>query len=60
MMYSESAIEPKVFDGPPPQYVTQDPVSGDYVWICECGKSGISSDRQWANSDVNRHRSLRH
>ena len=52
----ETPIPPKVYDGPPPMILLQDANSGDYLWVCECGKQGISSTREWAHSDVNRHR----
>ena len=59
-MYGRLAIEPKVFDGPPPKVLVQDPVSNDYLWRCECGDRGTSSSKEWAHSDVNRHRGLKH
>ena len=60
MMYSRPAIEPKIFDGPPPEAVTHDPLSGDYFWSCECGAHGVSASKKWAHSDVNRHRQRQH
>ena len=52
--------ESKVYDGAPPKALVQDPVSNDYLWACECGVQGISSSKEWAHSDVNRHRRLKH
>ena len=44
MVYNyETPIPPKVYDGPPPQDALQ-MENGDWVWRCECGKTGISSD----------------
>ena len=58
--YAMPVFEPKVFDGPPPKALARDPVSNNYMWACECGDQGISTDEQWAHSDVNRHRQLIH
>ena len=56
MVYNyETPFPPKVYDGPPPHDALQ-MENGDWVWSCECGVNGISSDQQWAHSDVNRHR----
>ena len=51
----ETPFPPKVYDGPPP--VEQGHlIGGDVYWLCECGDRGVSSDFNWARSDVNRHR----
>ena len=55
-MYSYDAPAPKVFAGPPPKVIVQDPSTGDWQWGCECGAVGTSSSDVWAQSDVNRHR----
>ena len=54
-MDSRISIEPAIYDGPPPVSIEQIP-SGDVLWTCECGVTGISSNQMWAESDVNRHR----
>ena len=46
---------PKVYDGPPPSEWGM-MIDGDYWWRCECGIYGVSSTRDWVDSDVNRHR----
>ena len=51
----ETPFRPKVYGGPPPGETWVLP-NGDWAWRCECGATGISSDRDWADSDVNRHR----
>ena len=51
----ETPFPPKVYDGPPPS-VCGLLLEGDWSWVCECGATGISSTKEWAHSDVNRHR----
>ena len=50
----ETPIPPKVYGGPPPLEMREQ--DGDIYWRCECGVVGISSNREWAHSDVERHR----
>lgn len=55
MVYNyETPFPPKVYDGPPPAEIWV--WHGNIYWRCECGSVGISSDRDWAHSDVERHR----
>ena len=50
---------PRRYDGLPPKEIIPTE-TGDVVWVCECGVRGISSNRDWAYSDVNQHRKLQH
>ena len=55
MVYNyETPFPPKVYDGKPPRDIQEH--DGRTYWRCECGVVGISSSREWAHSDVNRHR----
>ena len=55
MVYNyETPIPPQVYDGKPPLEMLEH--DGDIYWRCECGRVGISSSREWAHSDVERHR----
>ena len=58
-MDSREAIYPAFFEGPPPKRMDQD-WTGNILWECECGATGISSNQTWAESDVNRHRQRQH
>ena len=58
MMDSRTPIPSKVLEGKPPMLLMQDTRTGDYLWVCECGTQGTSSNREWAHSDVERHRRI--
>ena len=55
MVYNyETPFPPKVYDGPPPS--EWQIMIRRIWWRCECGVYGVSSTREWMDSDVNRHR----
>ena len=57
---TEKAAGAPIYQGDPPLELLINEATGDYHWLCECGRPGVSSTPEWANSDVERHRQRVH
>ena len=42
------------------EIVADIPNWGAVVWYCECGESGVSTNRNYARADMKRHRKVHH